>query len=336
MIKDLNKYQEKNQATLASKGYRGLNLLGKIKFFTILQKNNSTLKKFEKAVFKHKECYIGPFIGEFGNFLLHILPYLSYLNRQGIKINYCGLELHRPFLIDDKGTPFINNFIALRDFFKEVKPSGNNIERLPDDVQKIVTQFLNNANTSPFPLLDIFNNRDLYWYSYRNWQLNKRQYIYNLSNSYSTKKENKVVLFPRKMTKKFTANNGGNWDYNQLGEKLTNYFDEVVFVGHPELSDNNKVKNNKIRYAITGDNKDVLEECASAQLIITQHSGAMHVGSYIHTPVLLIFKGNPPIKGLDDSIRFRKNFKFNDVNIAFNKDEIIDFCVKQKKKTIYD
>lgn len=325
MIKDLKQYQEDNQATLASKGYRGLNLFGRIKFSQILLKNNQILKNFEKQANKKGECYIGPFIGEFGNFLLHILPFISYLNNKGIKVNYCGLELHRPFLKDNIGSNFINSFTSLRDFFKEVKPSGNNIKGLPEDVQTEISNFISEANQSEFPLLDIFNNRDLYWYSFRNWQLKNRQHIYDLSNVYAQSKKDKVVIFPRKMAKEFTSNNGGSWDYNELGLKLTKHFKEVVFVGHPELSDKNAIQTEQIRYAITGDNADVLSECASAKLIITQHSGAMHVGSYVKTPVLLIFNGNPPIKGLDDSIRFRKNFVYNEVNIAFSEEEIANY-----------
>ena len=327
MINNLKEYCEVNEATYASKGYRGLNLLGKIKFTQILLHNRKKLSRFEKEALQKKECHVGPFIGEFGNFLLHILPFLSYLNEQGIKIHYCGLELHRPFLKNEKGEDFLDSFTNLRDFFKEVKPSGNNIKGLPKDIEDTILTFIEKAKNSEAPLLDIYNDKDLYWYSFRNWQLDDRQNTYNLEKVYSEKKQDKVVIFPRKMAKEFTSNNGGSWDYNELGLKLTKYFKEVVFVGHPELSDKNATQTDQIRYAITGDNADVLRECASAKLIITQHSGAMHVGSYVRTPVLLIFKGNPPIKGLDDSIRFRKNFFYNEVNIAFNEKEIETFCL---------
>lgn len=332
MLEDLKKYIESNQATLPEKGYRGLNFFGKIKFYGILKENNKILEKFYKEALIKKECYIGPFIGEFGNFLLHLLPFISHLNEKGVKINYCGLELHRPFLVDENGKLFLNNYVSLRDFFKEVKPSGNGIEMLPNDVQADVEKFQKQAMKSSLPFLDIFENRNLYWYSYRNWQLDEKQHIYNLSNVYAPKgKQNKIVIFPRKMVKDFTPNNGGVWDYTVLGEFLTSFFEEVVFIGHPELSSFDETKNTKIRYCVTANNKDVLEECATAQLILTQHSGAMHVGGYIHTPVLLIFKGSPPIKGLDDSIRFRKNFKYNKVDLVFDENGIIDFINNLKK-----
>lgn len=332
MLEDLKIYIESNQATLPSKGYRGLNIFGKIKFYGILKENNKILEKFYYETLNKKECYIGPFIGEFGNFLLHLLPFISHLSKKGVKINYCGLELHRPFLVNENGKQFLFNYVALRDFFKEVKPSGNGIKMLPNDVQEVVDNFQKQARESSLPFLDIYNNKDLYWYSYRNWQLDGKQHIYNLSNVYAPQgKQNKIVIFPRKMVKDFTPNNGGKWDYDMLGKELTNYFDEIVFIGHPELSSFKKINHDKIRYCVSGDNKDVLEECATAKLIITQHSGAMHVGGYVHTPVLLIFKGNPPIKGLDDSIRFRINFEYNIVDLAFDSEGIIKHIEKLKK-----
>ena len=329
MLSDLIQYTEKNQATYASKGYRGLNVFGKVKFYQILRKNNKTLNQFYADALNKKECFIGPFIGEFGNFLLHLLPFISHLNENGVKVNYCGLELHRPFLVNSKGEHFLYNYVALRDFFKEVKPSENGIKNLPGDVQAEVDKFVTEARSGKLPFLDIYGDRDLYWYSYRNWQLNGKQHIYNLSQVYAPSgKQNKLVIFPRKMVKEFTPNNGGVWDYAELGEELTNCFDEVVFIGHPELSSFEEKKHDKIRYCVTGDNKDVLEECATARLILTQHSGAMHVGGFVHTPVLLIFKGDPPIKGLDDSIRFRQNFDYNKVNLVFNKEGILEFIIK--------
>lgn len=319
----LEKYCEDREATFAKKGYRGLNIKGRAKFFFILQKNKNTLKSFYAKAIDQKECYIGPFIGEFGNFLLHVVPFLSHLYSKGVKIHFCGLHLHQPFLLNEKGQEIIFDFTVLRDFFAEAKPTGNKIEGLPEDVKKDIKLFVSKARKSNYPYLNIFENRNLYWYSFRNWQLKGKQRVFNLARVYGAVKSNKVVVFPRKMKEEFTKNNGARWDYEALGELLSGSFEEVVFIGHPEFSNNNKSKNSKVKYKLSGDNRDVLEECSTAKLIITQHSGAMHVGGYVHTPVLLIFKGDPPIKGLDDSIRFRVNFDYNDVEIAFNDEQIL-------------
>ncbi|MFK8013683.1 MAG: hypothetical protein AB8B80_16710 [Marinicellaceae bacterium] len=324
MLNDLQQYIENGQATYANKGYRGLNLFGKVAFFKILSKNNRTLRTFYKKALSKKECYIGPFVGEFGNFLLHIVPFLSHLHKIGVKVNYCGLELHRPFLVDEENKLILHNYTTLRDFLKEVKPSGNNIKNLPDDIQKQINGFALEAKGSKYPFLNIYDDKNLYWYSFRNWQLKNKQHVYDLSKVYrQTKVKNKLVIFPRKMIKTFTPNNGGVWDYTDLALKMISFFDEIVFIGHPELSSTTNIDHPKIRHAVSGSNYDVLSECASARMILTQHSGAMHVGAYTKTPVLLIFKGANSIKGLDDSIRFRKNFNFNDVEIAFAESEII-------------
>lgn len=330
MLKELIKYTEVNQATFAKKGYKGLNLFGKIKFYTILRNNKKIVEEFYREALTKKECYIGPFVGEFGNFLLHLLPFISHLNEMGVNVNYCGLELHRPFLRDDNGNYFISNFTSIRDFLKEAKPNGNSTSLLPNDIQLVIDNFINDANNSESPFLNIYQNKNLYWYTYRNWQLNGKQYVYDLSNVYgNANKQNKIVVFPRKMNQDFTPNNGGKWNYSEIGVLLQKYFEEVVFIGHPELSDVDSKENSTIKFSVSGNNEDVLRECATAKLILTQHSGAMHVGGYVKTPVLLIFKGKPPIKGLDDSIRFRENFDYNKVDLVFSLDEIETYLINK-------
>ena len=326
MLNDLLAYIEKGQATYSKKGFRGLNLAGKLKFAKILLKNHRMLKEFEKQTFYLGECYIGPFIGEFGNFLLHMLPFLGYLHKNGIRIHYCGMENQTPFLVNENGDNLLESFVKLRDFFHEVRPSGNSIEFLPKDVDVQVKKFQKKAVNSRFPFLDIYSNTNLYWYSFRNWQLKGKQYIYDLSKVFGKdKRYNKVVIFPRKMNSDFTQNNGGVWDYFKIGDLLSNFFDEVVFIGHPSMSDNlNVINDNKIKLELSTDNKKVLTHCSTAKLMITQHSGAMHVSGYTKCPTLLIFNGPPPIKGLDDSIRFRANFPYNEVDIAFSYNEIIN------------
>ena len=72
------------------------------------------------------------------------------------------------------------------------------------------------------------------------------------------------------------------------------------------MSADAEFKNPKIVNKVGG-NETVLQECAEAKLIVSQHSGAIHVGLYSNTPTLIIYKGVLPIKGLDDTLRFRKN-----------------------------
>lgn len=326
MLDELKKYCEKGEATIPSKGYRGLNIFGKIKFTNILLRSYWQLNKFNQRSFIKKECYIGPFVGEFGNFLLHVLPYLSYLFDNKIKIHYCGLQIHEPFLVDEFGNNIIHEFYPIRDFFSEVKPSGNHLPYYPNDIQSIVDDFFLKAKHSGLPCLDL-RDADLYWYVFRNWQLNGKQKIYNLSKYYnpSGERKNQVVIFPRKFNG-YTKNNGGPINYSALTSILLKRFEKVIFVGHPEhisIREDEFTRYNNIEFYFENGNRGVLEACSKSRVIVTPHSGAMHVGGYTHTPVLLIFEGSPPIKGLDDSIRFRKNFPFNKVSIEFGVEESI-------------
>src|ERR1700758_1912170 len=89
-----------NDSTTVWYGQRSLNFFGKIHYLKIVLKAYHDINLFYKRALKEKECYYGPFKGEFGHFLLHNLPFLSHLYHQDVKINYCGMALHKPFLVD--------------------------------------------------------------------------------------------------------------------------------------------------------------------------------------------------------------------------------------------
>ena len=323
---NLGAYIENNEATSPRKGYRGLNLFGYIRFTIILVWGYTKVIAFHYRALFRKECYIGPFLGEFGNFLLHILPYISYLHNKGVKVHFCGLALHKPFLVDEDGKRITYSDTLLRDFFKDVKPSGNSMAWLPIDVLKKIEEFEYLGKKKGIPFLNLSDN-NLYWFVFRNWQLSNKQQIYDLSKVYGLgARQSKCVIFPRKMSTDFTPNNGGRVNYHYLAEKLLLVFEEVVFIGHPEFSDVeiSAETSAKYRFSVSGSNYDVLKECSTAQVIISQHSGAIHVGAYTKTPVCMIFNGTPPIQGLDDTIRFRKNFKFSKVQLGFSEDEVVN------------
>jgi hypothetical protein len=321
----------KHDKTYASKGFKGLNIAGKAKFMSILWTRTRKMYSFNIKAISAKECYIGPFWGEFGNFLLHYLPYISYLHRHGVKLNLCCLENYQPLLIDDKGNPLYKDCVALRDFFAEVRPSGNNVTP-PADVQQQYLKFKEAAEASGKLFLDI-SDRDLYWYILRNWQLRGRQHPYHLEEVFKKgeSKENNVVLFPRKKSGGYTHNNGEPWDYMQLARALSPYVDNVIITGHPSMSSDVQEEGN-IKVRLSTDNRIILENSANAKLIVTQHSGAMHLGSYLNVPVMLIFKGQLPIKGLDDSVRFIQNLQRKDIYISLSEDDLVSYVSKNLKK----
>ncbi len=319
------------EATTIWFGSKGLNVFGKLHYLKIVLTAYYKIYTFYWKALRDKECYYGPFKGEFGHFLLHNLPFLSQLHQKGVKINYCGMDLHKAFFVDENGHSILHSYHALRDFFAEV-PSSANETIPPPDVQLEIEKFYAVAKASRKAFLDIAD-KDMYWYVFRNWQLKKdRQHVYNIKSVYKTKDENACVIFPRKKGNAYTPNNGGPWDYLEIARLVSPYFDKVYITGHPSMSVELASENN-IEVCLSTDNKVVIEKCCDANLIITQHSGAVHIGSYTNTNVLLIFNGSIPIKGLIDTIRFRKHLSPKEINYAFSNDDILTF-IKQLSKTI--
>jgi hypothetical protein len=318
-------------ATTIFYGQRTLNLFGKIHYLKIVFGAYFCILRFYYSALRDRECYYGPFKGEFGHFLLHNLPFLSHLHQKSVKIHYCGLELHRPFLVDEAGNSIVHKFYPLRDFFAEVAPSSNETTP-PADVQKEIDRFAEIARNSGKPFLDIAD-KDMYWFVFRNWQLKKgRQHVYNIENVYKSKRENACVIFPRKKGNAMTPNNGGPWDYLALARLVSPYFDRVYITGHPSMSAELASEGN-IEVCLSADNKVVIQKCCNARLIITQHSGAVHLGCYTNSDVLLIFNGRPPIIGLIDTLRFRKHICDRPLKYAFSFEEILS-CVKSISLTV--
>jgi len=311
------------EATTITYGAKGLNWKGKVHYYTKISGHLIKLNRFYKRAIQKGECYYGPFVGEFGHFLLHNLPFLSHLKKMGVKIHYCGMELHRPFLVDENETSIVETYTSLRDFFSESKPVANETV-LPRDVLNDVEAFKLKAKRSGLPFLDI-SEKDMYWYTFRNWQLKGKQSKLELDGLFEKPELRSVVIFPRKKGGDFTPNNGGPWNYNEVAQTLSPYFDKVYLVGHPSLSDDVETQGN-IEIKLSQNNRETMKYCAQAELIITQHSGAVHIGAYVNTPVLIIFNGNPPIKGLIDTIRFRKNISKLPLSYAFNLEEIENFA----------
>ncbi len=323
MTQEELKYIIPTEATTVIYGQRTLNIFGKVHYLKIVAKAYKDINIFYKKALKEKECYYGPFKGEFGHFLLHNLPFLSHLYQQGVKIHYCGMALHKSFLVDESGQSIIHKYYPLRDFFAEV-PSTSNRAIPPADVQKEIDNFHEIALNSKKAYLNIADH-DMYWFVFRNWQLKKgRQHVYNIENVYKTAKENSCVIFPRKKGNvAVTLNNGAPWDYLAIARLVAPYFDKVYITGHPSMSAEIASEGN-IEVCLSTDNKVVIEKCCNASLVITQHSGAVHVGCYTNTNVLLIFNGKPPIKGLIDTLRFRKNLTKKQLQYAFNENDIVD------------
>lgn len=305
--------------------------LRKIKFLQKFKRSmNMANSKLEETLAK-KECYIGPFKGEFGHILGHTTPFLMYLHKQGVKIHFCGMKIHEPYFKDEEGNSILTEFHELRDFFAEVSPSSNST-KVPVDVQKEIDLFSGKAQKSGLPFWNLDDDY-YYWFIHRKF-VEKHNHIYDLSKFYATtKNENNCVIFPRAKGAKSSKNNGESWDYQELLERISPYFDRVFICGHPSQSLALKPTQNT-ELVVTADNQKILEACSNANLIITQHSGANYIGLYTNCEVLTIYKGGSKIEdigSMQNTIRFRTSLKENHpLKFAFSEDEIITFIENRK------
>jgi hypothetical protein len=305
-----------------AKQYKGLQ---RIKFWAKIYKGYAEADKKLKQTLALKKCYYGPFKGEFGHFLAHNLPFISYLHSKGVKIYYCGMELHKPFLVDESGNTIVEQYFPLRDFFAEVAPNSNSTVP-PADVQQEIDKFNTLANKSGLPFWNI-DDDFYYWFIHRNWML-KGPYMktYDLEKTYGKGKQKSAVIFPRKKGAANSPNNGGPWDYMEVARKISPYFQKVYITGHPALSADLSSEGN-IEVCLSKDNKVILEKCANSQLIITQHSGVNNIGEFTNNKVLIIYNGKPPIGSLQNTLRFRPYIgtKF-DLDYAFTMEEIVEYA----------
>ncbi|MCH2214511.1 MAG: hypothetical protein MK086_04995 [Flavobacteriales bacterium] len=323
------KYISRDDATAIELIQGRMNWKGKVGLGVEYKKYELQLNRIYKKALKEKVCYFGPFKGEFGHFLLHNLLFLMHLHHKGVKIHYCGMSLHQPFMVDSKGNSIVESFTELRDFFGDIKPSANQ-NKVPRDINEIIKTWSREAKGSGRAFFNI-DKSDFYWHGLRNWQLEGRQHKYDLSKAYAENQTDSVVIFPRKKGGEATPNNGGPWDYMEIARRISPYFEKVYLVGHTSLSAH-VVNEGNIEVKVSTNNADTLKYCAESKLIVTQHSGAVHLGAYVNKPVLLIYKGQPPIKGLFDTLRFRKNLTRRGLKYAFSLEEIEKRVVKYSDK----
>lgn len=320
-------YFSDNSAYIKQSGLKGLALL-KFKLQVWLAYKEAD-RKLQQSI-KKGICYYGPFKGEFGHFLAHTLPFLMYLHKHGIKIIYCGMELHKPLMVDEAGKSIVHEFVPLRDFFHEKPPNSNSVIP-PEDVQKEIQLFEQKAKQSKLPFWNIGDDF-YYWFVHRHW-LEGHTHLYNLAKVYKTKEENAVCIFPRSKGAQATHNNGEQWDYQALINSIKPYYDKVYVVGHPSQSLGIE-QSEKVELRITNDNAKILEACANSKLIITPHSGVNNLGEYVQKQVLIIYKGGTKVSdigSMNNTLRFRKYMREQiPLTFAFSLEEIIE-CVKKQR-----
>lgn len=275
-----------------------------------------------------RKCYYGPFKGEFGHILAHNAPFLMYLHKKGVKITYCGLQLHAPILVDENGKSIIHDFRPLRDFFAEVTPDMNESVP-PPDVQQEIIKFEKEAKASGYPFWNI-GDKFYYWDIHREFLTYGHTYLYNIRKVYRTGGPAKAVaLFPRSKGAAYSVNNGGPWDYELLIDSIKSFVEKIYVVGHPSQSFEIRPQE-KVELCITADNAVILEKCANSEVIITPHSGAVYLSEYFKNEILLIYNGEGPIGNVWNTLRFKKSLGAEkEMAIARTYDQVTSF-IKNK------
>lgn len=312
-----------NQTYVIQAGLKGLAL---IKFWIKVAYGFYKANRRLKETIRKRACFYGPFKGEFGHFLAHTLPFLMYLHKRGVKINYCGMSLHKPFMVDETGNSIVEQFHELRDFFKEVPPDSN-AAIPPKDVVKQIDIFYKRAQLGKVPFWDI-GDGFYYWFIHRNWLSKKNTHYYQLDRAYSNSRQNSCVLLPRSKGAAVSQNNGEPWDYKAVIHLLAPFFDKIYICGHPSQVLKLEIDNPKVEIAVSADNTVLLGKLASSRLVVTQHSGIVYAGEYTGTDILMIYKGGQRIQdigSLNNTLHFKQQFPGRSkIYYAFNENEIVD------------
>lgn len=320
-----------NRAYAIQRNLKGLSL---IKFWLKIGWHYRKADKRLKETLNKGICYYGPFKGEFGHMTAHTAPFLMYLHKQGVKIIYCGMQLHMPLLVDENGKSIIHDFRPLRDFFAEVSPKSNSTVP-PPDVQQEIKKFEDEARTSGYPFWNIGDNF-YYWFIHRHWLLNGHTQVYHLEKFYKTKEQNACCIFPRSKGAKVSHNNGEQWDYDKVIGILRQYFDTVYVLGHPSQVLNINASEGVVP-CITADNARIFECVANSRLLVTQHSGVNNLGEYLNTPVLIIYKGGQSVSdigSMNNTLRFRHALGNRHLlAFAFNEEQIAEYARKVSRST---
>lgn len=286
-------------------------------------------EKLLNRTFREKNAAIGPFFGELGHLLGHVLPFVNYLYANGIQVYILTLNIYKPFFVDSNGNFIVKKFIGVEDSFSSKTPKANKVFRFDYD-QNEMNDFDVISRNMPCWNLAVHK---FYWHTFRWWVAEKGYCkMPNFVDYYKTSNEDSAVVFPRKKGSSYTKSNGEVWNYNKVIDLLLKYFSKVYVLGHPSLSGEVAIREN-VEILISLDNERLIHKCANSKLIVNQHSGTNYLGKYTNSPVLILYKGKGPIAGIEQTIFFNRILDptWESFNYAFSFDDIEDYLSKQNK-----
>lgn len=250
-------------------------------------------KIFEQKLERAKEervCWVGPFAGEFGHMLIHILPFVSYLYEQNIDIIFCGQDSYECLFVNEEGKSTVKKYYGYPQFLKESTPDGNDAYLIDNaEVYKALEEFKKNALESGDPFFDLSEHWTYKaWFT---WWLGKGYgKLYNIGKVYNQKeiKENAIGFFTR--TKVHTGVTGPEWDVGSVVTTSLNFCDKIYTLGN--IYQSHKIKREGVENYITENNIDIFRAASQCKVIISYNSGTAYVGKILRIPIVIINNGD--------------------------------------------
>ena len=244
-----------------------------------------------KAI-KQKEVYIGPFYGEFGHLLIHVLPFLGYLHQKGIKIRYCGHEGQQDLLVDTDKKPIYTEYFALPPHFDKSVPEMNDYRYVKDEsVLKLADEWKETAKKSGLPFFDLsdpHNYRFVWW----EWWFNNRYgKLYNIGRAYNPEQitEHAVAVYSRTKPLGTAQGAGEPFDIVKIVDIAAKYVDKVYVVGHPDQA--HTINHPKVENIITMDNASIIKAVSKCKAILSHNSGAAYMAKMLRIPGIVFHNG---------------------------------------------
>jgi hypothetical protein len=247
---------------------------------------------FDETLQQAKACkkvYIGPFIGEFGHMLIHVLPFINYLYEQGIQITFCGLNYFESLCRDENGNKIVHDYINLQSYLQTGTPDGNTLDKVTDRNTYIkCLEFVDEARSSMLPFFDM-SDPGIYKFWFL-WHL-KNGYgkLFNLGKAYNPNniKENAIGFYTR--TKVHTGVTGPEWNVPEVVNIISKYCDIIYVAGHPEQS--HTIDHPKVCNVLSVNNTWSIKFLSRCKIIVSYNSGTAYMPRILGIPAIIIHKG---------------------------------------------
>jgi len=240
-----------------------------------------------------KEVYVGPFYGEFGHLLIHVLPFLGFLYQKGIKIHFCGHEGQQPLLVDEENNPLYATYTVLPRHFNKSVPEMNDYRFVKDSkVLELADKWKKGAENTGIPFFDISDPHNYRYVWWEWWFNNKFGKLFNIGLSYNPEsiKENAIALYSRTKPMGTAQGTGPAFDISKIIDIAGKYADKIYVVGHPDQA--HCVEHPKVENIVTYDNAVILKKASRCKVILSHNSGAAYIAKILRIPGIIFHNGD--------------------------------------------